>query len=483
MTSLETYHNPTPAATYMLRAKTRTMPESYDESSDPYWAIHEDTWAREVWSAQMAGSLLVEPEPVSDSAQFGHEARFGHEVDYKQRKKLIERQRAVLRDNLTTMMTVLGSLHSWHAALTEQLVAEISPRGGSTFAQREALRQVLKALFRLGVINTLKPSGWNIGWNERAAVWLPGDPAFFNAEVVPLLTTVELASVLGGSPWATPNPAMTRHNVLAHECALRIAEHRRIEHVVGERFARHEHLLPDHVLDAQPGGRAAADAVLVCPTGDSIAIEIVASHGDLDAKMDRWAARLRHTSGLRCQGARTLDVRVVLVLALRRNDSANHGEALRQVRKAMRRAAHRHQVPTEQLWWRLGVVGWPQWFPGPEVGSEDFSALKVMLIDPTGDEHTASFASWEPSHLSAASIDEIQDRRRVLNSIAATPAFLRQPITSLPPHLTTDIQRAFREAVKFRRQGQTLNGIPNVGHYDGGRPSPQVLGPAIWSGD
>jgi hypothetical protein len=106
-----------------------------------------------------------------------------------------------------------------------------------------------------------------------------------------------------------------------------------------------------------------------------------------------------------------------------------------------------------------------------------------MLVDPDAREYTSSFARWAPVDVSMVSIGELQDRRRVLNSIAATPAFLRQPITSLPPHLTTDIQCAFREAVKFRRQGQTLNGIPNVGHYDGGRPSPRVLGPAVWSGD
>lgn len=477
MSTLETYTNLTPAATHTLRAKTRSMLEAYDASSDPYWSIDEKVWDREVWSAEKAGLLLVEPEDVPENAYLGHR------VDYDQRKELIEEKRSVLRNNLLTMLTVLGSLHAWHAALTEHLVAEISPREGSTFMQRECLREVLKALFRLGVINTLKPSEWNIAMDERATVWLPGDPALFHAEVVPLLTAAELASVLAGSGWSTPNPVMTRHNVLAHEAALRIAERHAIEHMVGERFARHEDLLPDHVLDAQPGGRAAADAVLVCETGDSIAIEVVASHGDLVAKVDRWAARLLHTSALRRQGARTLDVRVAFILALRRNDTANYGEALRQIRKAMRRAAQRHQVPTEQLWLRIGVVGWPQWFPRPEVASDDFSELRVLLIDPDGKQYVGRFANWNPVESSVASLAEIQDRRRVLDSMAATPTFLRQPITSLPPHLSTDIQVAFRDAVKFRRQGQTVNGVPNVGHYDGGRPSPRSLGPAIWSGD
>lgn len=68
MSTLETYRSLTPAATFILRAKTRTMLEAYDASSDPYWSIDEAIWARDVWSAEKAGLLLVEPKKVAESA-------------------------------------------------------------------------------------------------------------------------------------------------------------------------------------------------------------------------------------------------------------------------------------------------------------------------------------------------------------------------------------------------------------------------------
>lgn len=473
MTALKMFEDPTPLAPYRLRNATRSQPEIEIEPVDPYWTMDERLWAGGPWSAAQADLLLTAPDPDKATASTGHRLVYDEELER------YENALATLRQHRALTMTVLAVVHAFHAAMTDHLVSHISPRGGGTFAQRRALRTVLRALFRLGVLDTLKPAEWNVDFNSASTIWLAGDPAKFAQHIVPMLTAPELASVLAGVAWQPAAPSMIRHNVLALEVALRLAEWRDVEHLVGERFATHRDLLPDHSLDDRATSQASADAVLTRPTGGAIALELVASHGDLDDKVRRWAARLACTASLRAGGASTVDVRVIFVLALRRSDAERHAEVLRQVKKALARAAREHACGHEPLWHRIGAVGWPQWFPFAHVANDNFTRLRVALMDPDGvlryQEYADAFMT--PNQVSR---EEMGNRRRVLNSLAATPAFLRQPIDVLPPYLDTPAQRALRGAVQFRRQGLTVNGIPNVGYRDGGLPTQRLLGAAIW---
>lgn len=195
----------------------------------------------------------------------------------------------------------------------------------------------------------------------------------------------ELVGVTAGRDW-TRGAQFDRHNILAAELALRVAEYCDVATVLGEQLAHLDALSTDR-RGTHP---SCADAVLVRADGHRIAVELTASFGDNTIrKIDKWARILATTDTHR------VGLSVVFVEAA--NPDRPRGtiaDIYRSMRSAVGRAALgtpdavRCGVPQ-----RMAVARWPEWFPAARSCSTEFLSLAAWR--PTG-PHAQR---WRPVNL------------------------------------------------------------------------------------
>lgn len=229
-------------------------------------------------------------------------------------------------------------------------------------------------------------------------------------ELAGLLSYGQWVQLTAGRPW-TRGSQHDRHNILAAELALRIAEFCETGAVLGEALGELTDLTG--YTDADP--RAATDAVIVRSDGTRIAVELTASIGaGFVKKVERWAEALYRgkPDGL-CS--------VVFVEAAGHQQShSKRADVARIARRTVAKVAYgtpgyaRAGIPE-----RLAVASWTDWFPEPGMASPKFRALEchrptgsredrwqpVALLDPLdlpGDESGAGMALLDNArHLSS----------------------------------------------------------------------------------
>ena len=204
--------------------------------------------------------------------------------------------------------------------------------------------------------------------------------------VTDMLGYADWVAVTGGYPW-TRGHQQDRHNLLATELGLRVAEHCDVGAVLGESLSRHDLLSPGYAGDT---ANRCADLTLVRPDGMRIAVEITGSiNREFARKADRWAELLAGTD------PDSTGLAVVFVDAAPPDRGAQvAAEMRRAILAQVARAAH--QVPGSagrRVSERMAAVGWQSWFPASRTGSTAFTALQcVRPTGPAGDR-------WEPVRL------------------------------------------------------------------------------------
>ena len=197
----------------------------------------------------------------------------------------------------------------------------------------------------------------------------------------------QLLAVTGGDTWAS-GPDTPRHNVLATELALRIAEHCDVATLLTEDYSRLGDLAgPASTQDGWTiNARAAADFTVVRTDGLRIAVELTATTSrNLARKIESYA----HLFSIGAPG-----LTVLFVLAPSTAPEAPRTNQLRQrVMRLMERAVTRHPgSPYSPTAHRFGVISWDEWFPGPGLVSERFLSL-ITLRPPD----VAEPRHWVPS--------------------------------------------------------------------------------------
>lgn len=286
----------------------------------------------------------------------------------------LDRRLAGRRAQQSTL-SILGVLDQWRTATAEQVAALSGVRGIT--GRSEALDDLFSArlidIGTIGNVRTLRPSATDA----------------FDKNLRPRITYPEWVSVTGGLPFDSSRQ-YTRHNLLATELGLRLAEYAEVEAVLGEKLATQELLGHTGIGYPAPERKmlTGADLVVMREDGLRIAIEITASRGSaFNEKVRRWA-KLLHQRSLAESGL------VVIFLTADHPDKPaskrwnTRNGAMRAVHAAMREFPGTSADRTAA---RIGVADWREWFP--ERGQMSSAFLDMTVDVATGE----SSSPWERS--------------------------------------------------------------------------------------
>lgn len=274
-----------------------------------------------------------------------------------------------------TRLQALGAIHFWRTITTEQIAAIIgSPFTGSS-------RSIdLPLLFAAGLAQR-----GAVFANERRAIapmlWRPDISArslFFENR----LSYAEWLGVYAGQEWSWGSQS-ERHNLIATELSLRVAEYTQIGTVFGELLAGESLLFPFQKQLAK--SRRSADAVWVREDGVRIIVEATAaSNAAFRSHIEHWIEAL------------ILDTeRSTIVLFVDIRDPDNHKDHLdtamrRHIVDAVTASPERVEARVGE---RIAFARYRDWFPGPRLVHSSFFGLAAER--PTG----RSGERWEPVDL------------------------------------------------------------------------------------
>lgn len=433
---------------------------------DPYWhgswTGSESTWLTKGLALRKkdAGHLRLPPRLIVD------------------RDAALDR--LTRRRNLSKEVTYLGSLHAWRTCSTEQLAALT----GNTDLL-VPINAVTAAAFSSDLADVAPSASATTAVERfgRAMLLRPSVSSVFEQTVKPRLTWAEWLAVTGGQDW-TSGTQFDRHNLLATELGLRLAEYTDVATVLGERFSTVDLLAGSGVgLPARSADRSSADLTAVRLDGMRIALEVTSTTGPrFDLKVERWVQLLAETpmdqSGL-----------VVVFIVATAPDQAQSTRA-RQVRAAtyhaVRRAVKNHPgVSFDRTAQRIGVATWREWFPAAHTVSEAFLSMRVDRPTGTGDGP----GRWEPCDLMDLARNPFEAKHPAAmmavvdnaSGLGQTPYWLRartNPPTFIGDMLAdfglTDIPRLVSmrpERLTGRPHGHGIGVVPN--HW---KVPPRLLG-------
>ncbi len=270
-------------------------------------------------------------------------------------------------------LSALGVVDTWRTVTAEQLAA-LSGFTPLSSGRHSSLSDLFAMdLLEVGVFADVMRSGPN---TRRATLYRPARVGLATDRLNAELTYPEWVSVTSGLGFEFARQ-FDRHNLIATELGLRVAEFCRVGTVLGEKLSSVDALAYTGwgVTPSTADSQRAADLTIVRKDGLRIAVEITASQGKtLDAKIARWAALLARRrfadSGL-----------VVLFVVAGRPESSNHTTAavMKSVRHNISTAARLHPGPaTDRTADRMMVVSWSDWFPERGQATDGFVPLRVV---------------------------------------------------------------------------------------------------------
>jgi len=276
-------------------------------------------------------------------------------------------------------LRIIGALQAWRT-LTAQQLAEIT---GVDTSGRTG-RRVLAELYALDVLQAgfaWSPSPRPGRNAPEASVYRIAESGPLQRRFAPRMTYAESVAVTGGQRFATGSAE--RHDLLAAELALRLAEHPStsgaIATVLSERFAAlHDLAFLGAGFDVPPlVTNRHADLALVRADGLRIAVELQTSNTRaLEAKLLAWARAL---------AARSLDETGLVVLVLIAPGPDERGDA-RRIRHAVSAAVRAHPGTAQHRTAdRMFVADWTDWFPASHAAAEAFAGLRAARLDLVSD--------------------------------------------------------------------------------------------------
>lgn len=268
-------------------------------------------------------------------------------------------------------LAALGVLHSWHTCTSEQLAA---------FVGDERLAGTNAGPLTMGVAAGLHDIGLLPGVDSDSVPGLApisvhqlNDDVRRRGACLDKLAWMQWLAVTGGQGLGV-GPRTDRHNILAAELGLRVAELTAVSAVLGERFSRHHQLASERArLSARSGARA-ADLTAVRSDGLRIVFEVTSNTSRGFRSKVRASVRLVGDSPLDEWGPA-----VIFVLAV-----PPRGERWQKRRRRLRKVVERElhmavrDVPGtsfDRTAARIAVVDWTEWFPAPRIGSSAFRRL------------------------------------------------------------------------------------------------------------
>ncbi len=326
---------------------------------------------------------------------------------------------------LNDRLSFLGVVHGWRTCNAQQVAAMI---GNASLAKPTS--KVATAAFASGLVDLAAPSLLRRGpVFGPESLYRPGRVEAFES-LNERLTWAEWLSVTGGQAW-TSGGQFDRHNLLATELGLRLAEYTEVGTVLGERFSTVDLLTGSGVGRAEVrGDRRTADMVVVRGDGMRVAVEVTATVSPyFDSKVERWA-RLLAESPFPATGL------TVVFLVAQPVDDVDATRLRSKTYQAVMRAVRKHPgVSVDPTALRIGVATWREWFPSAHTASEAFLTLRAHRpVDGWSDADfldpgSVPFAAADPALMRA-----VFDNASMLGQ---TPYWLREPsrAPSLAPEL------------------------------------------------
>lgn len=193
---------------------------------------------------------------------------------------------------------------------------------------------------------------------------------------------VERAWIRGHEPWPQPSPYPLRHDVLANELVLRIAEVHGstgvVTAVLGEPSSRH-HFLNGSAVSASETKPSRCDGAVVRADDLVIAFEVVnAINADGARTKARRVCQLVLGEGPYQRGSRAGNVAVIFVIVT----PDERSERVRVTNKLC--AALESQLwGATEAWKRIGVIDWRDWFPDSGGVTPAFEGLEAHRFNVT----------------------------------------------------------------------------------------------------
>lgn len=324
---------------------------------DPYWAGMWDAGSNAVWmsyadSLRMAHAGVHRPT-VRDRAWTPQKAYRAFVDGYHRQQRL----------------NSLAGVGMWRTTTFEQLAC----LAGNPNLLIPESRDV-EMLWATGLVQRGK-------FKTAGRASFPGLLRASNTTALDALTDVlpaaDLWGVTAGQPWRW-GTQHDRHNVLATELMLRIAEFLPVPAVFGEQLAQLWML-----SDAVPHTSVrSADGLLVRSDGMRLAVELTATiTSDLKTKIAKWVNVL--------EADRDGTLGVVFVEA----PHPNNTKSLTRLRRIIAEQAGSTMARLARVPDRIFVVQWKDWFPGLHEVSAEFTALRALRpTGPVGDK-------WQPVEL------------------------------------------------------------------------------------
>jgi hypothetical protein len=356
-----------PATAVDLPDSACTVPEVQMQNRiDPYWAA--------VWAAGAQASWVSE-----DLAKKQVAAGIGRLPSHLEAGATQVLDALPKANEWSRRLNALSVIDSWRTVTGEQMAAIT---GDAALATGQS--QVMAELFQAGAADVgVFSNGLFNGRNTaRAALYRPSRTTAFDRDIAPHMTYPEWVSVTAGQPWESGSQ-FDRHNVLATELALRVAEFCEIGAVVGEKLSSWELLAHSGAGFPEAVGRnRAADATLIRTDGARIAVEMTASTGKhFEDKVRRWAGLLAN------RRFADTGLAVVFVVAPRPDRKIRAGEYVTMVRKFVAAAARDNPGVS------FDRTAWQDWFPAAHEASAEFTTLQAWR--PTG----AAGDPWQSASL------------------------------------------------------------------------------------
>jgi len=384
-----------------------TAGASLAERIDPYWASVWATGSQAAWLSadqarrQVASGLGRLPQHL--------------DVDEAPALEAILSQR-----NWAKRLNALAVLDSWRTVTGEQMAA-ITGDGDLASGKSDTM----SCLFGAGVADAgIFTNGlFNTRDTARATLYRPSRSTAFAQDIEPHLTYPEWVGVTGGHGWESGSQ-FDRHNLLATELGLRVAELCEIGAVVGEKLSTWDLLAHTGAgFPAASGVKRAADATLIRTDGARVAVEITATSGpNFEGKVRRWAELL---SNRRMADSGLV---VMFVLAPQPDKKVRTGEMLTMVRKNIAAATRDFPgVPFDRVASRMFVANWQDWFPAPHRVDASFFALEAWRATGPAYDLWEKASVLDPFDTEFIPRDEAKALAAVnnLSSVRSVPHWLR----------------------------------------------------------
>lgn len=442
---------PAPVPLSRLASRTPVHPRRAALRADPFWSSMwrtgstGDWYSVEDFRALAAIDQVAVPRWLRMSAE---EAR----------------ERVLASKNRESVYRVIAALDQWRTMTVEQLEA-VTDIAKFTFGDRS----LLATMWNAGLIELC----------EMGSLFRPGERHHNGLLVRPTRPGAmlrELVEQMSYSEWLSTSAGMTfdadrqfaRHNILATELGLRMAEFGNVGTVLGEKLSSMSLLAYSGVGDPVPttGVNNGADLTLVRNDGLRIAVEVTASvsGGWLYDKVERLV-RIMHQRPLAHTG-----LCVLFVIAPRREIVLNEPrEMLRKVKKDIQKAVHafpgKHFDPTAA---RIGVVSWPDLFPDGESAAPDLRQLPIER--PTGPGYIGDPNAenvWERAYfLDPSSVPFTPDNPEAMTAVVDSAAGLR----GVPHAVRTSANRPVFSDINVAAHGFDIIGeVEGTQPLDGGR--------------